>query len=285
MDCLIRNMDIFTKHWAVYPRRFPSPCPLLSMGDIKDKDHRIRTKFQSCNFSFILRGRGDFSRAGKRWSFEAPFVLTQWPGELVDYGPPVPNETWDELYLIYDPKYLSWFRGRGYTEENRPVWPIRNLDGVMAQVDELQALSQSPYAEFTADRVDRICERMILESLLPDVKIPDLSGDQVIRQIIDQFQHNPHLSYDLDQIARDHGLSTSTFRRRWFDTLKTTPARYLLNLRLQNARRLLAETKLPVGEVAARTGFQDMFYFSRRFKLETELTPSQYRQRYRIGLK
>jgi AraC-like DNA-binding protein len=285
MDGLIKYMDFFSKHWAAYPRRFPSPCPLLSMGDIKKKDHRMRTTFHSCNFSFILRGRGDFHRKNRVWPVEAPFVITQWPGEALDYGPRVPTETWDELYLIYDAKCMPWFRRRGFVDEARPVWPIHNLEGVMAQVDELRALSKSQSMELAADRVDRLCERLILESLLPGVKADPDSGDQVVQHIVVQFRHRPHHSHDLEEIARDHGLSTSTLRRRWFEALKITPGRYLLNLRLQNARRLLAETTLPVGEIAARTGFQDMFYFSRRFKLETKLTPTQYRRRYRIGLR
>jgi AraC-like DNA-binding protein len=279
-------MDYFTKHWAVYPRRFPSPCPLVSMGEVKKKDHRVRLTFQNCNFSFILRGRGDFCRKGRVWAVQAPFVITQWPGEPLDYGPPLPAETWDELFLIYDAKCMPWFRQRGFVDETRPVWPIRNLEGVMAQVDELRALSNSPGIEFAADRVDRICERMILESLFPGInEARQAMGDQVVQHIVVQFRHRPDLSHNLDEIARHHGLSTSTLRRRWFDAMNITPGRYLLNLRLQNARRLLAETALPVGEIATQTGFQDMFYFSRRFKLETQLTPTQYRRRCRIRLR
>jgi AraC-like DNA-binding protein len=277
-------MDFFSKHWAAYPRRCPFPTPLLSMGDIKKKDHRVRTTFQSCNFSFILRGRGDFCRKNQVWPVQAPFVITQWPGEALDYGPPVPAESWDELYLIYDAQCMPWFRQRGFVDETRPVWPIHHLEGVMAQVDELRALSRGPGVEFAADRVDRICERLILESLLPGIKVCPDTGDQIVQHIVAQFQRRPHLAHDLEAIARHHGISTSTLRRRWFDALKITPGRYLLNLRLQNARSLLAETTLPVGEIATQTGFQDMFYFSRRFKLETKLTPTQYRRRYRIGL-
>lgn len=217
---------------------------------------------------------------------QAPFVITQWPGDALDYGPHVSAETWDELYLIYDAKCMPWFRQRGFVDEARPVWPIHDLERVMAQVDELRALSRSQSMELTADRVDSICERLILESLLPGIKKgrPD-RDDQIVQQIVVQFRNHPHLSHDLEEIARRHGMSTSTLRRRWFDAFKIAPGRYLLNLRLQNARRLLAETTLPVGEIAAQTGFQDMFYFSRRFKLETKLTPTQYRRRYHVGLR
>lgn len=276
-------MDFFVKHWAAYSRRFSSSSPLISMGDIKKKENRVRQTFDTCNFSIILRGRGDFCLQKRTWPVKAPFVITQWPGVALDYGPLTPTETWDELYLIYDAKCMSWFRQMGFMDERRPVWPIHNLEGVMAQVDELRALSKSPSHEPAADRVDRICERLILESLLPGMEPRPDSADEVVQHMVVEFRHHPDLAHDLPEIARRHGISASTLRRRWFEVLKVTPGRYLLNLRLQNARRLLVETALPVGEIAAQTGFQDMFYFSRRFKLETRLTPSQYRRRYRMG--
>ena len=280
MDSFAKDMDIFVKHWATFPRHLPSPCPLDTVGEIKAKDHRVRREFQTCNFSIILRGRGDFRRKGRTWAIEAPCVLTQWPGELVDYGP---EDTWDEVFLIYDARTTPWLRQHGFVVDARPVWSIRNLEGVIAQVDELCALSRHPGREPAADRIDRICERLILESLLPDVKARPVPGDQGIQQIAALFRQRPQAPHDFDAIARRHGVSGSTLRRRWFETMKITPGRYLLDLRLQKARRLLAETTMPVGEVAAQSGFQDMFYFSRRFRLETELTPTQYRRRYRVG--
>ena len=87
MDFLAKFMDIFSKHWAPYPRHFPSPCPLDTMGDYQGKDHRVRLTFATCNFSIILRGRGDFHRKDRLWAVQAPCVITQWPGEALDYGP------------------------------------------------------------------------------------------------------------------------------------------------------------------------------------------------------
>jgi len=281
MDSLIKNMDFLVKHWA-FPRRFPSPCPLLSMGEIRGKDHWVRRTFSTCNFSLILRGRGEFHRKKRIWPVQAPCVITQWPGEPLAYGPPAPKETWDELYMIFDARCMPWFRQRGYVQDNRPVWPIHNLEGVMAQVDELRSLAGSRSPELIADRIDRICERLILESLLPGIRMGPETGDHLVHSLEQQLRQRPQEPHDFDRMARDHGLSSSTLRRRWSQALKTTPGRYLLNLRIQKARRLLAETTLQVGEIAAQSGFQDMLYFSRRFKIETALTPSQYRRRYRI---
>lgn len=274
-------MDILVKHWA-FPRQFPSACPVLNIGDVDQKDDVVRQRFNTCNFSLILRGRGTYYRKKKLWSVLAPCVITQWPGEPLQYGP-AKGETWDELYLIYDASMMGWFRQRGFVDESRPVWPIHNIDGVLEHVESLRALFHQP-SESSVDRVDRICERIILESLLPGVKSEPPIADAVVRRIVTRLHRNLQEAHDFPQMAREYGVSYSTLRRRWIAAMRVTPGRYLLNMRIQKARQLLAETTLQVREIATRTGFQDILYFSRRFKLETKLNPSQYRLRYRSGI-
>ena len=272
-------MDFFVRHWAPYARRFPSPLAVLNMGDIREKDHQVRKTFSTCNFSFILRGRGEYRRKGKTWAVEAPCVITQWPGEALAYGP-FPGGTWDEVYLIYDARTMPAMRRRGFVDERRPVWPIANPDGVLAPLAELRRLAKMPRPADVADQADLLCERMVLESLLPLPGAP--VEDSAVRRIEAQLRRAPEQEVDLDRLADAHGMSPSTLRRRWTEAFAVPPGKYLLDLRMQKARRLLVETPARIGEIAAGVGFEDLLYFSRRFHLSTGLSPSAYRKRYRL---
>jgi len=278
MDYASNFMDFIIKHQAAFPRRFKAPCPVQTVGFIAKKDHWVRQVFKTFNFSLILRGRGEFHFQGKSWDVESPCVITQWPGDPVQYGPPVPKETWDEIFLIYDAHCVPHFRERGFIRDDRPVWPIHNMHEVLPIVEDLRALTHHLHPEQMTDRVDCVCERLVLETLLP----APVERDNGLHDLAVQLQNFPEKVYDFDQLAREYGMSPSTFRRRWFDLFHLSPGRHLLNLRIQKARRMLAETTTPVGTVAEKSGFEDMFYFSRRFKIETKLTPSEYRRRYRI---
>jgi len=284
-------MDFFVRHWAPYRRRFPSDLPVLNMGDIREKDHWVNRVFSTCNFSFILRGRGEFRRQGKTWKVEAPCVLTQWPGERPMYGPgagpgKVPlRETWDEVYLIYDARSVPALRRRGFVVGGRPVWRIENLAGVLAQVEELRALAARATRdpEAVVDRVDRICERMILESLAPTAARFEgrpRDGHPALLKIEAELRRNPEREFDFDALAVAHGMSPSSLRRGWAALFRVPPGRYLLDLRMQKARRLLVEGEARIGEVAVSVGFDDVLYFSRRFRLATGLSPSDYRKRF-----
>jgi len=55
------------------------------------------------------------------------------------------------------------------------------------------------------------------------------------------------------------------------------PRQYLEELRLQRAAQLLRSTGLPVGEIAAETGYANAFYFSSRFRKMFGKSPSEYR--------
>lgn len=50
-------------------------------------------------------------------------------------------------------------------------------------------------------------------------------------------------------------------------------------VRIQRARRLLADTKTPVIDVALAVGLEDQSYFARFFKKETGMTPSEFRKK------
>jgi transcriptional regulator GlxA family with amidase domain len=53
---------------------------------------------------------------------------------------------------------------------------------------------------------------------------------------------------------------------------------YVLSLRVQEAQRLLATTRMSLGGIAAATGFYDQSHFTKRFRKVTGVTPSEYRK-------
>ncbi|HRJ72423.1 MAG TPA: AraC family transcriptional regulator, partial [Terrimicrobiaceae bacterium] len=200
--------------------------------------------------------------------------LTQWPGEHVEYGP-ADGESWDELYLIYDAQLLPRFRTAGFIDLRRPVWPISHPPAVGKRIADLHALSHSDSPENAADRADRTAEWLILETHSP----PPVSRiDAGILRASEEIRNNPAGPVDFSALAKRCGMSLSTFRRRWQHAFGMPPGQSLLQLRMHEACRLLTETRLPVGEVARLSGFDDEFYFSRRFRLRLQATPTKYRQ-------
>ena len=64
-----------------------------------------------------------------------------------------------------------------------------------------------------------------------------------------------------------------------------TPLQYILSLRISNAQSLLETTKYNVTEIASIVGYENPLYFSRIFKKQVGLSPSEYRGKKHIDEK
>jgi AraC-like DNA-binding protein len=244
------------------------------------QDDWVHRTFDTCNFSLILKGRGSFQRLGVTHTVVAPCVITQWPGERLDYGPDLPRTSWDELYLIYGADLMPRFETAGFIDRSRPVWPIHDPARVRALIDEFATLATSANPGRIIDRVDRIAEQIVMETLLPADTAP--AAVDGIDRLLATVAKNFASPIDFDALAARQGMSRATFRRRWAQRISVPPARHLQELRMREACRLLAETNRPIREVAHAVGFPDELYFSRRFHREHGLPPARYRKIYTL---
>jgi AraC-like DNA-binding protein len=59
-----------------------------------------------------------------------------------------------------------------------------------------------------------------------------------------------------------------------------TPLQYIIQKKIDLAKRLLSTTTLPLYGVAVRLGYEDQNYFSKVFKRTENMTPMEYRRRF-----
>ena len=275
MDVPFKNLSFPVNYWHEEEGLLRSMTPLSSLGFIARKTGWVRTHFDTVNFSLILNGGGEFHRKGRYWKVEAPCVITQWPEENLEYGPSGPHEYWTELYLVYSREVMSRFVQCGFVEESRPVWPISNPSALRPLLEEL---ARDTAAKEKSARIDRIAERIILETLLP----PHVTASCLISKALKAIQTNWQSPPNLESLAGECNMSVSTFQRRWNESMGTTPARYALGLKLQEACRLLIESSDSISEVAHACGFDDEFYFSRCFRRQFGSPPRTYRKEHLI---
>lgn len=88
-----------------------------------------------------------------------------------------------------------------------------------------------------------------------------------------------HLLEDisLEVIADKVGLTPSYFSTLFKNTTSMKFMDYVIKLRMEEARRLLVTTRKPIAEIAEMVGYYDVRAFSKRFKKETGIIPSEFR--------
>lgn len=287
MHGIVYLMDFFIsgfQYLGHLPRRFPAAVSVDSLGYVAHKRDWVRNRFQSYNFSFILSGGGEYWREGVRWTVQAPCVITQAPGLMMEYGPSGEWTEWEELFLIYNANRVPDLERMGLIRRDVPAWSIKDAGLVRAWLRELAHADEGGRTAGLADRVDRLCELLVLESILGEVPAPVDAETRAIQAIRDGVRANIAARHDFHELARQQGFSAATFRRRWQAVVGVPPGRYVLRLKIREACRLLAETRLKVGEIADRLGFEDRLYFSRRFRMEVGMGAMDYRRRHRSPL-
>ena len=89
-----------------------------------------------------------------------------------------------------------------------------------------------------------------------------------------------HLAEDisLNLLAEEFHLSAPYISQLFRNEIGVNFLPYLTNIRMEQARKLLLSTSLPIAEVSEQCGYSDYRVFTKAFKKAEGVTPSQYRR-------
>lgn len=85
--------------------------------------------------------------------------------------------------------------------------------------------------------------------------------------------------WTVESLSREAGMSRSTFSQMFRELVGEPPMRHLTVRRLQEARRLLADTSVPQHDIAQRIGYRSQVGFHLAFRKEFDMTPGDFRSR------
>ncbi|WP_166416664.1 GlxA family transcriptional regulator [Cochlodiniinecator piscidefendens] len=103
------------------------------------------------------------------------------------------------------------------------------------------------------------------------------AANPVVAQAIKHMEETLEDPPQISTIASILGVTPRTLELQFQKTLSISPARFFLNLRLQEARRLVEDSRLPLSEIAVRTGFNAQSTFARAFRAKFGQNATQRR--------
>jgi transcriptional regulator GlxA family with amidase domain len=113
--------------------------------------------------------------------------------------------------------------------------------------------------------------------------VPDDEGPDEIAEAMAAARRNLDRPLDLDTWAGGALMSRRTFTRRFRERTGESPGRWLLRQRLELARTLLETTRLPMDEVAARSGLGSSASLRRHFQDALGTSPRRHRDQFSAG--
>lgn len=107
----------------------------------------------------------------------------------------------------------------------------------------------------------------------------NVNNNLIINKVLNHIDSNYNEPITLESVAKNCYISSSYLSRIFKKIVGENFNEYLTNLRLLNAKRLLLETNYKTYQIAEKVGIYDSNYFSRLFKKNEHMTPSQFRDR------
>jgi AraC family transcriptional regulator of arabinose operon len=233
-------------------------------------------------------------RLGPRWQRDVQLVLVHEGGAriAVDGGERtvlrpgaagllLPGHSEEFAFAPDAPTRHSWVQGRlvgGHLERLAALPPALPASTALAElVREAVAVSRAPLP--TARPLLAALASAALWRYAGEAESRVRGPGEAVERAR-RFLHD-HLAdpaVDLEQAARAAHVSPAHLVRRFRAELGVTPMAYLWQRRVATGIDLLANTGLPVGDVAARTGFKSVYHFSRRVNERTGLPPTAVRR-------
>lgn len=106
------------------------------------------------------------------------------------------------------------------------------------------------------------------------------NGDLMVLRLRAYIEKNLHKELTLSELADKVGYNKTYLVKKTKLLWGMSPMQYVNSVRLEKAKQLLSSTDMSITEIAESIGFKCIHYFSRNFKRNVGITPSEYHKKY-----
>ena len=217
---------------------------------------------------FITRGELTLSYNTRRFDLSGRWIFPAVPGPLIRFGRQPGCASWHHRYVAVTGPLVDHWRSEGLWPEGPESVTDLPLEDPF---DTMLHFFHTGEPLRGANALEGIL--LLLASRRPRAVEPDwLATAKATLADPEGFRT------DLTELAHEAGAGASTFRRAFKAATGVSPREWAITARLAKARELLAETSLPIGTIAERLGYRDVYFFSRQFSKHTGLSPAAWRR-------
>lgn len=119
---------------------------------------------------------------------------------------------------------------------------------------------------------------IVVNRFLIEEKKSNTEIQNKIEKATHYFNEHYNEEINIDDFAASINMSTCYFIRCFRQIVRVSPLQYILSLRMSNAKNLLGNTTYNINEIAQIVGYENQLYFSRLFRKNVGVSPSEYRK-------
>lgn len=225
---------------------------------------------------YILDGKGTLYANDKEYPVSDKQAFIAYPGELTYYEADA-KEPWNYIWIrFHGVKVPDLVHDAGFSKDT----PVFIPDSPCPQLDQclLNILHHHDKEYACIGNVYLMFQLMSETTTNKPAKTSDAGNTLLyIKAVTDYITKKYSEPVRIKEIADYLGLDRSYLCKLFKRATNYTPMEYLISFRIRKARQLLKQTDLPIQHIAYSVGYSDPFAFSKLFKRETGMSPSDYR--------
>lgn len=151
-----------------------------------------------------------------------------------------------------------------------------------ALTEEGQLLTElSQFTDLTEAR--QLLDQFIVEICREMAALKKAESSEIEKNVVQAIYDN-YTSADLslENIASENNISVSYASKLVKEETGESFSNIVQNLRMDRFKKLLVSTNRPIKELVAEVGYFDVSNFTRKFRIEHDMTPGQYRKKHQI---
>ena len=131
--------------------------------------------------------------------------------------------------------------------------------------------------------LEELLIRLVRRNPEPELPPPRRKqGEDTFEQVAAYLEQRVDRPLTLEQVCQDNLVGRSQLQKLFHTHTGGGVMEYFGQLKIQAARRMIREGQLNFTQIAACLGFQSVHYFSRRFRLSTGMSPTEYARSVRM---
>ncbi len=239
-----------------------------------------REHLPSYLIKYTLRGRGELLYKNQHYLLE--------PGTLFfidcleyQYYKTISDEPWEMDWVHFSGGNAAAFY-QEFSKNQLPIFQTTNLPEnnpihlIMEQLLLLQAQQNAQTDYHSSVLIHQLLNELLLQKYQQDFTYKAIPTH--ILRMKDYIDRHFKENLSLEQLEQIYHINKFQLTKEFSKYIGLPPIKYQINKKISYAKNLLRYSDTSIKEIAIDIGLENSAYFSRLFKKNTGLTPSQYRK-------
>ncbi len=259
-------------------------CQQQSLNDNHVMDfpiiHPITVEFWTLYST--ISGVGEIDVEGVKTDLPKGIIALVPPGCECTVARHQQHKIWQFDWLTFRSR-PEWFElmDWAFSLDQPMILSLDNSEELSQLSTHLAELQSTTYQR--ADINERLCHNLIENILIRLRRFNELNNrpapsDQRLGEVVNYVLARYCNQLSLEDIARHVNLSASRLNALFSQHYGTSLIKWRDRMRMQKAQELLSHTNMAINLIANRVGYDDPLYFSRRYRKQFGLSPSESRK-------